>query len=339
MALLPRQLAVLRFAGEMGIKGRATRRQFRDRLVGNLRDALQSREIAASLEVSHDRVWVELPEHSEVEKSGEATAEELLTRLFGTRSVSWVQRYPLGSLADVVETGVSLFRDRVAGKRFAVRCRWVGGRPPDGLRSHDVQVELGAALFPFAAGVNLKNPEFCVRLELAADSMCFFSEQLPGPGGLPLGVEGSAVALLSGGFDRTPPRPRRIGEVRELDGFRLERVIFESRPSFFVTANIWAPRGAGPHPGILFSCGHWEAGKANEVYQRTCALLARNGFVVLAYDPIGQGERKQILDGERKARFRATAEHLIDGVAPVGHGGRHGVDPIRVVWRPHRRSR
>jgi len=124
-------------------------------------------------------------------------------------------------------------------------------------------------------------------------------------------------ALLSGGFDRTPPRPRRIGEVRELDGFRLERVIFESRPSFFVTANIWAPRGAGPHPGILFSCGHWEAGKANEVYQRTCALLARNGFVVLAYDPIGQGERKQILDGERKARFRATAEHLIDGVAPV----------------------
>jgi len=187
----------------MGIKGRATRRQFRDRLVGNLRDALQSREIAASLEVSHDRVWVELPEHSEVEKSGEATAEELLTRLFGTRSVSWVQRYPLGSLADVVETGVSLFRDRVAGKRFAVRCRWVGGRPPDGLRSHDVQVELGAALFPFAAGVNLKNPEFCVRLELAADSMCFFSEQLPGPGGLPLGVEGSAVALLSGGFDST----------------------------------------------------------------------------------------------------------------------------------------
>jgi len=193
--------ALLRFSGEIGIKGRATRRQFRDRLVTNLWDALRSRDIEARVEVSHDRVWVELPERYADETRRETTLDPLFTHLFGTQSVSWVQRYPLGSLENLVEIGVSLFRERVRGRRFAVRARWVGGRPPGGLRTHALQVELGAALLPFAAGVDLDHPEVTVRLELSAGSVCFFSEQLPGAGGLPLGVEGSAVALLSGGFD------------------------------------------------------------------------------------------------------------------------------------------
>jgi len=198
---VPAQRALLRFSGEMGIKGRATRRQFRDRLVSNLWDALRSRGVEAHVEVSHDRISVELPEHSGPDEGGEAALKPLLTGLFGVQSLSWVKRSALGSLADVVEEGVSLFREQVRGRSFAVRARWVGGRPLGGLRSHDLQVELGAALLPFAAGVDLKGPEVTVRLELATDSVCFFSEQLPGPGGLPLGVEGSAVALLSGGFD------------------------------------------------------------------------------------------------------------------------------------------
>ncbi|NRA10086.1 MAG: tRNA 4-thiouridine(8) synthase ThiI [Myxococcales bacterium] len=195
------QLALLRFSGELGIKGRATRRQFRERLVGNLKDALRSRDIEARIEVSHDRILVELPPEHQTGAGGEPSAEQVLTRIFGTQSISWVRRYPLGALEELVETGLSLFREQVRGQRFAVRARWVGGRPLGGMRSHDVEVELGAALLPFAAGVDLGEPEVCVRLELAAGSVCFFSEQLPGPGGLPLGVEGAAVSLLSGGFD------------------------------------------------------------------------------------------------------------------------------------------
>jgi len=193
--------ALLRFSGEIGIKGRATRRQFRDRLVANLWDALRSRDIEARVEVSHDRLWVEFPERYADEACRETTLEPLLTHVFGTQSISWVERYPLGSIADLVDIGVSLFRERVRGRRFAVRARWVGGRPPGGPRTHALQVELGAALLPFAAGVDLDRPEITVRVELAANSASFFSERLPGPGGLPLGVEGSAVVLLSGGFD------------------------------------------------------------------------------------------------------------------------------------------
>jgi thiamine biosynthesis protein ThiI len=195
------QLALLRFSGELGIKGRATRRQFRDRLVGNLKDALRSHDVEARIEVSHDRILVEFPPEYQTRAGGEAGAEQVLERIFGTQSISWVRRYPLGAVEELVETGVSLFREQVRGRRFAVRARWVGGRPLGGMRSHDVEVELGAALLPFAAGVDLGDPEICVRLELTATSVCFFSEQLPGPGGLPLGVEGAAVSLLSGGFD------------------------------------------------------------------------------------------------------------------------------------------
>ena len=71
------------------------------------------------------------------------------------------------------------------------------------------------------------------------------------------------------------------------------------------------------------SCGHSENGKAAELYQRAAILMARNGLAVLCYDPIGQGERKQILqDGADRSetatgRFRPTGEHNLAGVAPI----------------------
>ncbi len=60
---------------------------------------------------------------------------------------------------------------------------------------------LGSALLDVSAGVDLGDPEFTARIEVSRDSAAFFAEQQPGPGGLPLGVEGSAVSLISGGFD------------------------------------------------------------------------------------------------------------------------------------------
>ena len=126
-----------------------------------------------------------------------------------------------------------------------------------------------------------------------------------------------------GGFpDRTPLNPKIVGEL-EGDGYKIEKLIYESRPGFFVTANLYLPESKPPYPGILFPCGHSENGKAAGVYQRTCQLLARNGMVVLCYDPIGQGERKQILvEGEHgkhlpRGEFKATSEHTITGVAPI----------------------
>jgi thiamine biosynthesis protein ThiI len=185
-------LAILRFSGELSTKARGTRYQFTRRLLHNLRDALESQGIEPHIEVSHDRIFVKLPPGAD----GEA-----LSRVFGIQSTSFAERRSASDLAMIVEHGEELFREQVRGKRFAVRARRVGNRHEGDIRSRDIMRELGAALLPFSAGVDLDHPEVTVHLEISRGQVFFFSERIAAQGGLPLGVEGRAVALVSGGFD------------------------------------------------------------------------------------------------------------------------------------------
>jgi dienelactone hydrolase len=92
--------------------------------------------------------------------------------------------------------------------------------------------------------------------------------------------------------EKTPLNPRVTGIV-DRDAYRIEKVIFESRPQFPVTANLYVPKRAGALPGVVALCGHSANGKANETYQSFVQGLARQGYVVLILDPFGQGERAQ----------------------------------------------
>lgn len=92
-----------------------------------------------------------------------------------------------------------------------------------------------------------------------------------------------------------------ITGVLERDGYTVELLAYESRPDFHVTANCYVPDGEGPHPGVLFLPGHVDAAKADPYNQRACIELALNGFVVLAVDPVAQGEREQYRDPETGA--------------------------------------
>lgn len=128
---------------------------------------------------------------------------------------------------------------------------------------------------------------------------------------------------LLGGFpDRTPLNARVVGKL-DGDGFRAEKIIYESRLGFLVTATLYLPDSEGPFPGVLVPCGHTENGKAGGSYQKVCMLLAKNGCAALIFDPPGQGERKQILLEKRHghpvnaAPFKSTSEHMVTGVAPV----------------------
>src|SRR5207249_4752118 len=76
-----------------------------------------------------------------------------------------------------------------------------------------------------------------------------------------------------------------------LPDYRIEKLTFESRPQLYVTANLYVPVAAGRHPAILGPLGHSVNGKAWLSYQKLFSNLARKGYVVLAYDPFGQGER------------------------------------------------
>src|SRR6185369_11919504 len=115
--------------------------------------------------------------------------------------------------------------------------------------------------------------------------------------------------------ERTPLNARVVGTLDRGD-FRVEKIIFESRPGFYVTANLYLPaRGTAPFPAILFPLGHERGAKAHQAWQRCLAGLARRGFVALAWDPIGQGERIQMYDEDwHDSKVQAsTVEHTIIG--------------------------
>ena len=123
------------------------------------------------------------------------------------------------------------------------------------------------------------------------------------------------IAACFGPFPEKTPLNARITGVLERPAFRIEKIIFESRPGLLVTANLYLPQGRPfPLPGVVGSCGHSDDGKANEAYQAFAQGLARQGFVVLIFDPLGQGERLQYPDAARKSRVGiGVREHLLAG--------------------------
>lgn len=113
---------------------------------------------------------------------------------------------------------------------------------------------------------------------------------------------------------RTPLNPRVTGVI-ERDGYRIEKVIFDSRPNFPVTANLYLPTDReGPFPGVVGSCGHSSNGKAAEAYQAFSQGLAKLGYACLIFDPIGQGERLQYVKEDLSPEIGpGTREHLHAG--------------------------
>jgi cephalosporin-C deacetylase-like acetyl esterase len=120
--------------------------------------------------------------------------------------------------------------------------------------------------------------------------------------------------ILGGRPEETPLNARTVGKI-DRDGYRIEKLIFESMPEVYVTANLYLPAvGKPPYPGILVSLGHTSDGKAYRNYQYSYQNLARKGYVVLAYDPFGQGERIQyLIPGTGRSRYSPTGEHTQAG--------------------------
>jgi thiamine biosynthesis protein ThiI len=181
-------LFLVRIASELATKARGTRRRFQQRLGRNLRDALASAGLDGRVEVKWSHLLVEAPAPD---------AAPHLASVFGVSSVSRIEaRLPL-DLDEIVRTGEALWAGRVAGGAFAVRARTTGACP---FSSRDVKIRLGAALNRHAT-VDLDDPDVAVTVDVRDGEALLYSEKVPGVGGLPMGVEGRAVCLISGGFD------------------------------------------------------------------------------------------------------------------------------------------
>jgi cephalosporin-C deacetylase-like acetyl esterase len=121
-------------------------------------------------------------------------------------------------------------------------------------------------------------------------------------------VRQTILRAMNGLPDQRGPLHVNTSGTLEREGFRIEKVTFESLPGFVVTANVYIPSAdSAPFPAVLMTPGHSPNGKAGE-YQ-LAANFARNGIVALAYDVMGQGERLQYFD-------RATGKSRVGG--PTG---------------------
>jgi dienelactone hydrolase len=163
------------------------------------------------------------------------------------------------------------------------------GVAPGSLLHLDLRKQIDAALDARRAAFNaIKSRKDCERWQ--SERRDFFVEQL---GGFPA---------------RTPLNPRVVGRLAG-EGYRVENILFESRPDHHVSANLYLPDSIGPFPAVLVPCGHSHNGKAAGAYQRASILLAKHGMAALCYDPIGQGERYQMLDFEHDHEHFATVSY------------------------------
>jgi len=109
----------------------------------------------------------------------------------------------------------------------------------------------------------------------------------------------AALLDVVGSFPKRTPLNPRIINVLQKDGYRIEKLVYESMPGLFVTGCLFIPETAGgKSPAILNVIGHNQEAFRDELYQIVYLNLVKKGFVVLAIDPIGQGENVQYYDPE-----------------------------------------
>ena len=130
-------------------------------------------------------------------------------------------------------------------------------------------------------------------------------------------VRETLLSLIGGLPDYAGPLNPRISGRIESENYTIEKVIFESLPHFYVTANLYRPNQPGRYPGVLLQSGHTQEGKPEG--QRLAANLALKGFVVLAFDPAGQGEREQTYDPrvDRPLAGWSVPEHIQAGAQNI----------------------
>jgi len=113
--------------------------------------------------------------------------------------------------------------------------------------------------------------------------------------------------------ERSPLNARITGRIEHED-YRVENILFQSRPDFYVSGNLYLPKGfKGPRPAVLNVIGHYPNGKTAEHVQRRSISQAKKGFVAFAIDGLGQGER-QIFEYTSDFKKRPLASSMPGGV-------------------------
>ncbi|OUM97931.1 MAG: tRNA 4-thiouridine(8) synthase ThiI [Firmicutes bacterium ZCTH02-B6] len=211
-------LLLIRY-GEIGLKGK-NRHLFEEQLMRNIRAALGD-ALPGRVQRAYGRIFVELGDSAHTR-----AALERLQKVFGIVAVSPALRVPL-TVEAVEEGAVELVRrlGPAGARTFRVQARRPNKAFP--LTSQEINERIGALLlrtYP-QLKVDLHQPELVVSIEVREQGAYLYSEQTPGPGGLPVGVSSHALLLLSGGIDSPV-----AGWMAMKRGIRLDAIHFHSPP-------------------------------------------------------------------------------------------------------------
>lgn len=230
------KLIIIRPAGEIMLKAARARRRFQEVLRVNIADALRARGARRKMRMSGARILLST---DSVE-----TASRALTKVFGISSFSPIEAKAPCDLDAIVEIGERTFADAVRGRTFAVRSKRSGaGKDRMGFTSIDVAKSLGAALNQHGT-VDLGSPDVAVNVDVEIDGAMMYASRIDGPGGFPLGVQGRALTLLSGGFDSAVAAWRLMKRGADTDfllcnlgGSAYERMVLQVAK---VLVELWA---------------------------------------------------------------------------------------------------
>lgn len=190
---------VIKLFPEITIKSRPVRKQITKILRQNLQTLFRKHSLSADVQNRWDSLVVVLNHDDDTSRR---QAVQILTHTPGIGSVLEIAEFAFTTLDAAYQRVKEAYTDEIAGKTFCVRIKRAGQHD---FTSHQAEIYMGGGLLKEteATAVSLKNPDVIVKAEIRNDKVQVVRQQLMGIGGYPLGSQGEALSLISGGFDST----------------------------------------------------------------------------------------------------------------------------------------
>lgn len=123
---------------------------------------------------------------------------------------------------------------------------------------------------------------------------------------------------IVGPFPQKTPLKAKVVRTVDKGWYRMEHIVYESQPSFYVTSSLFIPSALKKRekaPAVIYCSGHAEQGYRSDVYLHVILNLVKKGFIVFAFDPVGQGERLEYFDPAKgkSSVGGPTSEHAHPG--------------------------
>lgn len=183
---------LLRYSGEVGTKGSSTRWSFIKRLANNIK-----RVVAQAYPGMPKEELKVLAHWDNIRVSCREELNGFLQRIQGISNFSRVEEMPYKGYEHLKQRAAEFFQDRIGDRTFAVRCKKMGRQKYD-FSKLDLERDVGTLL---EGNVNLSDPEYTCHIVLDQDKVYLHHETIPGAEGLPVGTQGKALCMYSGGID------------------------------------------------------------------------------------------------------------------------------------------